>query len=264
MNENNQTKTTNSPAQPKRKPKRRLFLKIFLFLLLALGLFSAYFFMTLPDVEFLEKQNPKTSRLMEIRIAEAKEKGKTLKIYHRWVNFNSIPKLLKYAVRISEDDSFYEHDGIDYKAMKEAYQRNTKTGHKTRGGSTITQQLAKNLFLTPQKSYYRKLREFFIAKKLESHLSKDRIFCIYLNIIEFGPGVFGVGAASQYFFKKPVSQLNLEQILRLVSVIPKPLRVSPLSNSRYIKWRAKLILDRMKRYGYISDDDYHSTRKAFQ
>jgi membrane peptidoglycan carboxypeptidase len=172
--------------------------------------------------------------------------------------------LLKDTVRVSEDIDFYHHKGIDYYELKEAIKRNLKEGKKVRGGSTITQQLAKNLFLSTEKSYYRKLKEFFIAKKLEENLSKNRIFHIYLNIIEFGPGIFGVEAASEYYFGKPVMDLNLEEILRLVAVLPKPLRVTPLSNSRYLKWRANLLLERLIKYEYITDEQYKYAKLQFR
>jgi monofunctional biosynthetic peptidoglycan transglycosylase len=124
--------------------------------------------------------------------------------------------------------------------------------------------LAKNLFLSTGKSYYRKLKEFFIAKKLEEFLSKDRIFTLYLNVIEFGKGIFGVEAAARFYFGKPVGQLTLVEILRLVAVIPKPLRVTPLSDSRYLKWRANLLLGRLKQYGYITAAEYENARIRFR
>lgn len=237
---------------------------ILLGIFLSIGLFIAYFFLSLPDVSYLKSVNPRTTAMMEQRKQQAKEEGKTLHIKHKWVPFDAIPKLLKYSVRISEDDAFYQHDGIDYDELKEALKKNLSEGKKARGGSTITQQLAKNLFLSPKKSYYRKLTELFIAKRLESELSKNRIFCIYLNVIEFGSGIFGVEAAANTYFKKTVSQLTLVEIVRLTAVIPKPLRVTPLSNSRYMKWRTNLLLERLKRYNYISELEYFQAKHALR
>lgn len=223
-------------------------------------LFTAYFFLSLPDVAHLREQDPPTTAMMEMRKKQARKKGKELKIRQRWVSFHQIPQLLKDTVRVSEDGGFYQHNGIDYYELKESIKRNLRDGKKSRGGSTITQQLAKNLFLSTEKSYYRKLREFFIAKRLEEHLPKDRIFHLYLNIIELGPGIFGVQAASLHYFKKPVQKLNLTEIVRLASVLPKPLKVSPLQNSRYMKWRIKLLLDRLKKYRIITSTQYNHAR----
>ncbi len=250
-----------------KKPGKRI-KKIVLFVLLGIAvvfcLFAGYFFLSMPDVKFLEKQDPKTTAVIEQRKAEAKKKDQKLKIRQKWVKFDHIPQLLKDTVRVSEDIDFYYHKGIDYYELKESIKRNLKEGKKSRGGSTITQQLAKNLFLSTGKSYYRKLKEFFIAKKLEKHLSKTRILYLYLNVIELGPGIFGVGAASEYYFGKPVGSLSLEEILRLTAVLPKPLRVTPLSDSRYLKWRANLLLERLIKYEYITDEQYKYAKILFK
>ena len=243
--------------------KTKKFLIISLVIFTVILLLIAWFFLSLPDVSNLKTTNPGTTSLIESRKKQAKKKGTKLKIYQKWVNFADIPEMLKDTVRISEDAGFYYHKGIDYFELKEALKKNLKEGKKVRGGSTITQQLAKNLFLSTKKSYTRKIREFFIAKKLEKQLSKNRIFHIYLNLIEFGRGIFGVEAAGEYFFKKPVSHLNLVEIIRLAAVIPKPLRVSPLSNSGYMKWRANFLLDKLYKYQYITGDEYYSAKEAF-
>ena len=254
-------------ANDEKKPgkrKRKIVLLVLLGIILGICLFAGYFFLTLPKVDFLNKQNPKTTAIIEQRKREAQQKKQKLPIQQTWVSFSAIPQSLKDAVRVSEDIDFYHHKGIDYYELKESILRNFKEGKKARGGSTITQQLAKNLFLSTGKSYYRKLKEFFIAKRLEAHLSKDRIFTLYLNVIELGKGIFGVEAAARFYFGKPVSQLTLAEIIRLVAVIPKPLRVTPLSNSRYLKWRARLLLERMKQYGYITAAEYEDTRLLFR
>ena len=253
MSEKKQTKRT-----------KKIVLFVLLGLLLAIGLFAGYFFLSLPDVKFLKNQDPESTALIEQRKAEAQKNKQKLDIRQQWVSFDRIPQLLKDTVRVSEDIDFYHHDGIDYYELKESIKRNLKEGKSARGGSTITQQLAKNLFLSTGKSYYRKLREFFIARSLEKYLPKNRIFHIYLNVIEFGKGIFGVEAASRYFFHKSVSGLTLEEIIRLVSVIPKPLRVTPLSDSRYLKWRANLLLERMIKYNFITEEQYKHTKSRFK
>ncbi len=246
------------------KRKKRIVLFVLLGLVAALGLFTGYFFLSLPKVGNLKTQNPTTTALIEQRKTEAQKEKQELKVRQKWVSFEAIPQLLKDTVRVSEDVDFYYHKGIDYFELKEALKRNLKEGKKMRGGSTITQQLAKNLFLSTEKSYSRKIKEFFIAKRMEKALSKDRIFHIYLNVIEFGKGIFGVESASGYFFRKSVRNLNLEEILRLVAVIPKPLRVTPISDSRYLKWRVNLLLERLVKYNYITREEYKRMKARFR
>lgn len=250
-------------TKPKQKKMKRVTI-VLLLLLMSIPLAAAYFFLSIPDVEFLKTENPKTTALIEQRKEEAQKLGKTLKIRQKWVNFNAIPDLLKNTIRVSEDVGFYQHEGLDFFELKESLRRNLKEGKKARGGSTITQQLAKNLFLSTEKSYYRKLKEMAIAKKLENNLSKDRIFSLYLNVIELGNGIFGVEAGAEYFFHKSVSQLNFYEILRLAAVIPKPLKVTPLSNSNYLKWRVNLLLDRLMQFNYISATQYEAAKEDFK
>lgn len=254
----------NEQKKPKRK-KLRIFLLTLLLGVVVFSLYAGYLLLTLPDVDYLKTKNPKTTAIIEQRKKEAKLEGKNLVIHQKWIPFDDIPELLKHTVRISEDAAFYQHNGIDYFELKEAIKRNIKEGKKARGGSTITQQLAKNLFLSTEKSYSRKAKEFILAQRLEKHLSKNRIFSLYLNIIELGKGIFGVEAASEYYFNKPVTQLNLVEIVRLAAVIPKPLKVTPVSDSsRYLKWRANLLLDRLVKYEYITEEQYTEARKNFQ
>jgi len=244
--------------------RKKIFLFVCLGLLGSALLFTAYFFLSLPEVALLKKENPKTTSMIQLRKKEAAKAGKSFYLRWQWIPFNAVPDLLKKTVIVSEDAAFYQHDGIDYYELKEAFKRNLRDGKKARGGSTITQQLAKNLFLSTEKSYYRKIREMVIAKRLEKYLSKDRIFCIYLNVIELGPGIFGVEAAAQYFFKKSTSFLNLVEMVRLVSVMPKPLKVSPLSDSKYLKWRALLILKRLLHYRHISNVQFEKAQAVFK
>jgi monofunctional glycosyltransferase len=243
--------------------KRILFI-IFLSLVTFYLALIALFFITLPKVDYLLNENPTTTAIIEQRKKEAHYMGEELKLRMEWVDFAQIPKVLKDAVRVSEDVAFYEHEGIDYFELKESLKRNLEEGASVRGGSTITQQLAKNLFLSTKKSYYRKIKEFFITRRLEKHLPKERIFCLYLNIIELGKGIFGVGAAAKFYFDWPVSFLNLEECIRLAAVLPQPLETDPRSDSRYIKWRGRLILERLKFYDLITEEQYDLTITKFQ
>lgn len=223
-----------------------------------------YLYLSLPDVNGLKTKNPRTTSLMLQRYREAKKTDDKFRIRQQWMDFEDIPKLLRETVRITEDASFYQHRGIDFAELKEAIKTNWQKGEYVRGASTITQQLAKNLYLTTEKSVLRKIKELLIAGRLESQLSKDRIFAIYLNVIEWGPGVFGVEAASQYYFHKTAGQLNLEEMVRLGAVIPQPLTVNPTENSDWLKWKARWILDALRRYAYIDQVQYQVTYDRFQ
>jgi monofunctional biosynthetic peptidoglycan transglycosylase len=233
-------------------------------ILLGILLAGFYFYLGIPDVSGLKTQNPRTTALMVQRYREAKKTDDTFRIQQQWIDFEAIPKLLRETVRISEDAAFYQHKGIDFVELKEALKKNWQKGEYARGASTITQQLAKNLYLSTDKNFLRKIKEFLIARRLENTLSKDRIFTIYLNVIELGPGLFGVEAASQHYFHKSVGQLNLEEIVRLVAVIPQPLKINPTENSDWLKWKARWILDALRRYAYIEQTEYQAIYDRFK
>jgi monofunctional glycosyltransferase len=224
----------------------------------------AWFYFSLPDVSFLIKENPKTTALMELRKEQAVEDGKKFRPIQKWVSFAQVPEMMKKSVRITEDASFYKHGGVDLDEFWESVKKNFEEGEFARGGSTISQQLAKNLFLSTEKSLFRKFRELFITYRLENELSKNRIFNIYLNVIEFGPGIFGVQAAAQYYFKKNVQDLSLSEIVRLTAIIPRPLKTNAAGNSRWLKWKSRWILGKMKLYKYISDDTYNAVIEEFK
>src|SRR5438132_7156932 len=160
----------------------------------------AYEYLTLPDVSSLKKENPKQTTLMDQRAQEAQTAGRKPKKNQIWVPYYSISSYLKSAVLIGEDDAFYQHEGYDLEQIKESFIRNWEKKGWVRGGSTITQQLAKNLYLSTSKNPLRKLKEFLIARRLEEELSKGRIFEIYLNVIEWGHGIYGAEAASRTYF----------------------------------------------------------------
>ena len=241
---------------------RRAALAAVTFILLLLSLFLITY-LSVPDVTYLKAENPKKTSLMEQRLEEAAGDGRKLRIRQEWVAFMDIPDLLKKTIRISEDAGFYFHEGIDLDELKESIKKNWEEGRFARGGSTITQQLAKNLFLGTEKSIWRKLREYFIARELEDKLSKNRIFYLYLNVIELGPGIFGVGAAAEIYFHKPVSSLDTEEMIRLTALIPKPLKENPNTNSRWLNWRCRWITDTLKRYNYIDEPEYMYLQSVF-
>jgi len=229
-----------------------------LFLAIFLWIYS-----TLPDVSYLKNENPVTTALIEQRRAEAKRIGKNFNKKQTWVRFQTIPDLLKKSIRISEDAGFFYHEGVDYHELQESIKDNLEEFKFARGGSTISQQLAKNLYLSTDKSILRKIKEYFITNQLENELSKNRIFHIYLNVIEFGPGIFGVEAAAKYYFKKSVSRLNLEEIVRLTAIIPQPLKIKANGKSKWLNWRCKWILRKLLLYKYINKSMYNRTKKKF-
>lgn len=229
-----------------------------------LAISIAWFYFNLPDVSYLVKANPKTTAFMELRKAQASAKNNKFTVDQTWVQFQTIPSLLRKAIRITEDSSFYDHKGIDWVELEKSIKKNIEAGRFARGGSTISQQLAKNLYLSTEKSLFRKFKELFITYRLEAALSKDRIFHIYLNIIEFGPGVFGVQAASRYYFNKDVDNLNLTEIVRLTAVIPRPLTVKASGDSDWLKWKSGWILKKLKIYKYITKEQYNAVTYEFR
>jgi len=235
-------------------------------LLLVLGLTVLYLLwlvVTLPDPADLEKKNPQTTALLEQRRREAKDRGVKFVVRQKWVAYSAVPDMLKKIIRISEDASFFEHEGIDFEELKESLKKNWQTGEYSRGGSTITQQLAKNLYLSTEKSIFRKIKEYLIARRLEKKLSKNRIYYLYLNVIEFGHGIFGVEAAAQYYFATPVSDLSLEQMIRLAAVIPRPLSIRADGTSRWLYWRCCWIVEKLSLYHYIDDPTYQTLKDQF-
>jgi len=251
-------------SNPGAKPLKKIILIIILGAICTLAGGVLWVYLSLPNVGYLKSQNPKTTALIDQRLRESRSSGKELKVRQAWVGFDSIPTILREAVRVAEDASFYEHEGIDYDELRAAVQKNLEKWQFARGASTITQQLAKNLFLSTDKSLRRKLEEYFIARRLEAELSKNRIFHLYLNVIEFGPGVFGVEAAARHYFGKSVGQLGLEEVVRLTAVIPKPLTESPTRNSRWLNWRAGWILSTLRKTSHINAAQYNEVIGRFK
>ena len=182
---------------------------------------------------------------MQQRIEEAKARDNPLRIDHRWVSLANIPKYVRMAVLVAEDGAFFSHAGVDWHEVWASIETNWEAGRIVRGGSTITQQLAKNLYLSTSRDPIRKLKELFMTWLMEARLTKRRILELYLNVIEWGPGVFGIEAAAQRYFHKPASQLTMEEGARLAAVIPSPLRHRPTDDNDYVNRRAQLILKRM-------------------
>jgi len=224
---------------------RTIFIAIFLFIVSELSTIP-YF-----SIAKLKSENPTETALMRQRLGEAERNGKKLKIIHRWIPLSRISKKLVDAVIVAEDGTFYTHGGVDWFEVKESIEKNIDEGRAARGASTITQQLAKNLFLSTSKDPIRKFKELIITLLLEHELGKDRILELYLNVIEWGRGVFGVEAASQTYFGKSASALTLQEALRLAAVIPSPLRHHPDDDSRYVLRRKDIVLRRMEARDFV-------------
>ena len=210
--------------------------------LAALGL---YWLATFPDVAGLAKANPPSTALMDARTAVARQQGRSLARQWIWVPLADISPYLQRAVIVSEDAAFFSHEGFDWDGIKEAITRNVSQGTWGRGGSTITQQVAKNLYLSADKTFLRKAQEFLITRALEHHLRKRRILEIYLNVAEWGRGVYGAEAAARHHFQKPASDLTPEEAALLAAMLPSPLRYDPLRLTPYLIKRQREILSRM-------------------
>jgi monofunctional biosynthetic peptidoglycan transglycosylase len=171
------------------------------------------------------------------------------------VPWDEISQYLVQAVVISEDDKFWTHDGFDFEAIKTALEKDLRKKTWRYGGSTITQQLAKNLFLSPSRNPIRKLREIILTWRLERALPKKRILELYLNVVEWGSGIFGAEAASRRYYGKPAAALNPQEAAHLAVVLPSPRRYNPLSGSDYIEGRAREVLEIMIKRGFVASEE---------
>ena len=217
-------------------------------MLAVLLLFSyvAYIYLTLPDVRPLARQNPTTTAFMQLRLDEARAGGRKLSIRHQWVPYSRISPLLKRAVIVTEDAAFFDHDGIDLQEIRASLEKNWEEGQFLRGASTITQQLAKNLYLSPSRNPMRKVTELLITRRLEAALTKQRIFEIYLNMIEWGDGIFGCEAAARAYFGKACANLDIQEAALMAGAIINPREHSPARPTKRLLRRQQIILRRMQ------------------
>jgi monofunctional biosynthetic peptidoglycan transglycosylase len=206
---------------------------------------AAYIYLTLPDVRVLRTENPRTTAFMELRAAQALAKGDQPRRVQRWVNYARISPSLKRAVIVSEDSAFWQHGGVDFQQLKESMDINLERMEFARGASTITQQLAKNLYLSPSKNPVRKARELLIARRLEAELSKQRILELYLNLIEWGDGIWGAEAAARTYFGKSAADLGPQESALLAGAIINPRLFDPGHPPQRLRRRQEMILRRM-------------------
>ena len=206
---------------------------------------AAYVYLTTPDVRPLRTENPPTTAFIELRAREARSKGEQPRRVQKWVAYRRISPHLVRAVLVTEDSKFWQHDGLDYEQIKESMEVNLERGEFARGASTITQQLAKNLYLSPSKNPVRKLRELLIARRLEHELPKQRILELYLNVIEWGSGIYGADAAARTYFGKPASALDASESALLAASIANPRVMNPGSPTARLRRRQQMVMRRM-------------------
>ena len=206
------------------------------------------------EVRALATTNPARTRLMEQRAEEARAKGGKARVAQSWVPLTRVSRHLIHAVLASEDQGFFGHEGVDWKAIEESIESNVEKRRFARGGSTITQQLAKNLYFGTRKSLVRKVRELAVTRWLEADLSKPRILALYLNLIEWGDGVYGCEAAARHWYGKPASDLSTTEAAGLAAMIPNPRRLNPRVNAARHERATRRVLWLMGQAGYIGRD----------
>lgn len=222
--------------------------------LIFIVLYSLYAYVTVPDISVLKKSIPFPTKVMESRLERLKESNKQAKLKYRYKPISAISDNIKLAVIVSEDAAFFDHEGFDWDEMENSFEKNLAKGKFARGGSTISMQVSKNLYLSLSKNPLRKIHEYFITNELEDQLTKKRILEIYLNIAEWGPnGSFGIESAAQLHFKKSASDLSVTEAAQLAAILPNPIKYSPHSQAKWFKRKVNHIVRLMNFY----DDRYN-------
>jgi len=225
-------------------------------LAVAAGVVVGLAFVSLPSVEPLKKR----SYSMTIQVKDWNDNFHPFVVGPKnpyWTGAKSIPPEMKWAVIVAEDANFYKHEGIDVKAIKKAIQYDLEKQSLARGASTITQQTAKNLFLSREKTISRKIREVVLAKRMEQELTKGRILELYLNVVELGPMVYGIGHGARYYFGKPASALTPRECSFLAAMLPGPrVAYNPYRNVDKVLKRSDMILKLLHKKGVLSEDEY--------
>lgn len=240
-----------APATEGSRPRRFTWKRLLLALLLAFGSYLLYEFATWPDVAALATSNPTTTAFIEAYKAEQEAAGKKAAPAWRWVPASRISQAMKRAAVCGEDLEFFSHNGFSAHEMQEAFKDAWEDGKKLRGASTITQQLAKNLWLSPSRNPLRKVKEALLTRQLERHLSKKRILELYLNVVELGPGIYGVEAAARHYYGVGAEGLSETQAAGLAAGLPSPKRWNPGAKSKTAEKRTRIILARMAQAGWL-------------
>ena len=229
----------------RRKPKKWWLKPLLWLVVLPLAVvlvLQLYFFL---QIGWWVNHNPASTRFMRDQLEQIQERNPKARLKHQWVAYDRISSNLKRAIIASEDTRFADHQGVDWEALLKAYEKNAQRGRIVAGGSTITQQLAKNLFLSGGRSYVRKGQELLITYMLEFWMDKRRIFEIYLNVAEWGPGIFGAEAAARHYFGVSAARLTSTQAAYLAALLPNPRVYGRNIYSPYMSRRAGVILRRM-------------------
>ena len=214
-------------------------------ILFVIGLFVAYQLWLFAHVFWWINHNPETSAFMETQLQVLQSKNPDAELKHRWVAYNQISPNLKKALITSEDAKFLDHEGFDWEGIQTAWEKNLKKGKIVAGGSTISQQVAKNLFLSGKKTPWRKLEEAAITVMMEQMMSKRRIFEIYLNVIEWGNGVFGAEASSRHYYRKSARSLSASESAKLAAMVPNPRYYDKHRSDRRLLRKTRIIQRRM-------------------
>jgi monofunctional biosynthetic peptidoglycan transglycosylase len=207
--------------------------------------YGTFIYLTLPDVRSLKTRNPETTAFIELRSREMQSRGEPPKRIQRWVSYGRISPNLTRAVLVAEDSAFWKHEGIDFEQLKESMEVNIERMEFARGGSTITQQLAKNLYLSPSKNPIRKVKEFMIARQLEAELPKQRILELYLNVVEWGAGIYGAEAAARTYFRKPAADLTAPEAALLAGALVNARLLDPAHPTPRLRRRQQMVMRRM-------------------
>ena len=216
--------------------------RVFLLALIALAAIQFWF---LVHVWYWAGNNPESTAFMRARLEILQQDNPKARLRQQWVPYQRISGHLKRAIVAAEDAKFVSHNGFDWDGIQKAYEKNLREGEIVAGGSTITQQLAKNLFFSGERTWWRKAQEAVVAVMIETVMSKRRILEIYLNVIEWGEGVFGAEAAARHHYGTTAAGLSPEQAARLASIVPSPRRYGPASDTAYLQRRTQTLLARM-------------------
>jgi monofunctional biosynthetic peptidoglycan transglycosylase len=230
-----------------RKTKQRTTLKHWLWRVILLVFYSVFLYQLwiFSHVLYWNRHNPDSSAFMQSQLENLQENNPSATLQQTWVSYHQISYEMKQAIIVAEDSKFTQHNGFDYDALQNAFKKNIKEGKITAGGSTISQQLAKNLFLSSKQTMGRKLQEAIITVMMENIMSKRRILEIYLNIIEWGNGVFGVEAAAQHYFGLPASSLTKEQATYLAAMVTNPRYYDNNRKSQHLLKKKEIFLGRL-------------------
>ncbi len=217
--------------------------RLFAVLILLLAVYNGLVFR---QVWRLREHNPHTTSFMQNGLERLRSSDPMARLQHRWVPYEQISEDLKRAVVAAEDARFLDHEGFDVEAIQEAYEKNVRRGRIRSGASTISQQLARNLFLSPRRTYLRKAEEAVITMMIEHVLSKRRILEIYLNVIEWGDGIYGAEAAARHYYEKAAADLEPAEAARLVAMIPSPRFYTRNPSTPYLEQRTEILLGQME------------------